>query len=695
MFATDQVPGVHYQSVDAGSPPVAPLRTDIAGFVGIAERGPVDVPVPVESWQQFASWFGRPVPEGYLALAVRGFLENGGRRCWVVRVASDDPLTGHAPAGVLVHGVAGGAPAGTSEPVWRVAAASPGAWGDGLACRLRETRTAQVHTATHDPEGRWSGVPRVAGFERASLVRVTQAGSAQVLLRTVAALDAVSGRLWWVHPEPGAGLPYDAPVVGFDPDRPLLLESVDHLLLVQERGRLVRVHEHLSTVPEHPRYGPRLLGAPASPLDPVTGRSRVAPPEPVVVEELRAAPSAGVTALTTLAVDPAAGRALTGGRAGLSSLREADLVGEPVAVDDDAEAVSRKRRGLRALEEIEEVGLLAVPDVLVHPEEPHLTAPLPSCVPDPCLDEPVVAAVLPPPPAPDLPPVFDLEQVYRVQSEMVLQAERLRDRIALLDAPLEVSLDPTAGVRGVLDWRGRFDTAYAALVWPWLLVGDPLAEGPGGGSGGPGRDGLRLLPAAGHVAGLVAATDLETGCHRAPANRPVRWALGPSLTVGEEQHAVLNSAGVDVLRTVGGRGLRLLGSRTLSSDPDWRQLPVRRLVSMVEEALETGLQWAVFEPNGFLTRARATMTATFLLDSLHEAGMLAGRVPEESFYVRCDLDNNPPEQREQGQLVVEVGVAPAQPFEFVVLRVGRVGASLEVREAGSWTPAGAGVGTGA
>jgi phage tail sheath protein FI len=107
-------------------------------------------------------------------------------------------------------------------------------------------------------------------------------------------------------------------------------------------------------------------------------------------------------------------------------------------------------------------------------------------------------------------------------------------------------------------------------------------------------------------------------------------------------------------------------------------------MSMIEKALGIALQWAVFEPNGFLTRARATMTATFFLDALHEAGMLAGATPEESFYVRCDLDNNPSEQRDLGELVIEIGVAPAQPFEFIVLRVGRVRDSLEVRDSGSW-----------
>lgn len=662
MFATDQAPGVYYQAVDAGSPPVTPLRTDITAFVGIAERGPVDVPVPVESWQQFVSWFGGPTPVGYLALAVRGFLENGGRRCWVVRVASDDPLTGRAASALTLSDASG--------PVWRVSASSPGGWGDQLTLVVRETNRSQVLTSATDPDGRWCAVPRVAGFARATLVRVTQDGSPQVLLHTVAAVDPIAGRLHWVHPEPGAGLPYDAPVRGFEPNRPLLLETVAYRMLVSERGRLLRVHDEVSTVPESARYGPALLLAIAAPLDPVTGEGRVAAPEPVVVEELRA----GAPALVSLVVDAAASIRLSGGRDGLAPLAVADFVGEPFAADDDAETLLRKRRGLRAVEQVSEVGLLAVPDILVHPEEPHPIAPLPPCVPDPCLDLP--SSQLPPVPdtVPDLPPVFGVEDVYRVQAEMVLQCEQLRDRFALLDPPLEVALDSTAGIRGVLDWRSRFDSEFAALTYPWLVVADP--------NGNPGD--LRLLPAAGHVAGLVAATDLETGCYHAPANRQLSWVIGPSVRVGEEQHAVLNVAGVNVARTVGARGLRLLGARTMSSDPDWRFVNVRRLMSMIEKALEIALQWAVFEPNGFLTRARATMTATFFLDALHEAGMLAGATPEESFFVRCDLDNNPAEQRDLGELVIEIGVAPAQPFEFIVLRVGRVRDSLEVRDTAAW-----------
>ena len=667
MLTTDAAPGVRYEAVDATGPRVTPLRTDIAAFVGIAERGPVDLPVPVESWQQFTSWFGGCTAAGYLAYVVRGFLENGGRRCWVVRVASDDPLVGAAAAATTLFGPHG--------PVWRVRASSPGDWGNQVTLSLRERRRAQVHSSQGDGNGGWSEVSSTSGFATGSLVRVSQAG-APTRWHVVALPDAATGRLHWLHPDAALRLPGEQPLTGVDPARPVLLESVDYQLLVSERGRLLRSYDGLSLVPGTARYGPTALPALRAPLDPRTGMTDSGAPEPVVLEELRPEPHSP----TGLTVDPVAALRLTGGRPGLAALGLRDLVGEPGGPDEDDHAAAVKRRGLRAVEQVREVGLLACPDVHVRPFEPIVSAPLPACVPDPCLDEPGLPAAPEGDPVDEQPPSLTLATVYRVQAEMVAQCERLADRFALLDAPY-ACLDPGQGLRSVLDWRNRFDTSYASLTYPWLRVLDP--------AGGAGA--VRLLPPSGHVAGIVAATDLAVGVHRAPANRTVEWTLGASGNVPEEHHALLNANGVNVLRTVGGRGLRLLGARTLSSDPDWRYLNVRRLMSMVAEALELALRWAVFEPNGLLTRARATMSATVLLDGLAEAGMLAGQTPEESFFVRCDLDNNPPEERAVGRLLVEVGVAPAQPFEFVVLRVGQVSDALEVQETPGWlTPAGAG-----
>jgi uncharacterized protein len=652
-------PGVYHQTVDAGAPAVTPFRTDITGFVGIAERGPIDLPVPIQSWRQFASWFGEFTGSGYLAYAVRAFFENGGRRCWVVRVASRDAAAGAAGASTVVANAAG--------PAWRIRASSEGTWGDALTFTVRERNPAQVIAIDTDPDGSFTVVPSTSGFRRGTHVRISQAGTATAGWKVVSDVDPHRGRLYWRHPDAARALPYDGPLTGFDLGAPMVLRSIEYALAAYEAGRLIRFYDGLSLVAENDGYGPARLSPPRPAFDPATGAFVARPPEPVVIEEIRD----DRTDLRGLDVDP--GRVLhgTGGRDGLGALAVRDFVGEPVALDDGPEASAHKRRGLRALEEISEVGLIAVPDAQVRPIVVNAIAPPEPCVADPCIDQPV-PDVMPVPGGPaEQPPSFGPEELFLIQSEMVLQCELKRDRFALLDAPVDASNDPLQGIRGVVEWRSRFDTKYAALYFPWVRVLDPLS------AGGP----TRLVPPSGHVAGTVAGTDLAIGVHKAPANRRIEWAVDASVAVDDEQHGILNSAGINALLATGGRGLRVQGARTMSSDQHWRFVNVRRLISMIEKALETALQWAVFEPNEALTRARATMSITIFLLELHEAGMLAGATPDESFVVRCDLDNNPAAERDLGRLIVEIGVAPSKPFEFVLLRVGRVRDSLEVTDA--------------
>ena len=244
--------------------------------------------------------------------------------------------------------------------------------------------------------------------------------------------------------------------------------------------------------------------------------------------------------------------------------------------------------------------------------------PPPPCIPDPCIENP------PPlrPPVPrgpaELPPTFETDELFLIQSEMVLQCERLRDRFALLDPPYDASTERARPASAAsVEWRARFDTKFAALYFPWVKVVRPAVR--------PGAGATRLVPPSGHVAGVVAGTDLEIGVHKAPANRRHRVGRGRERRVGDEEHGILNANGINALRTTGGRGLRVQGARTVSSDPDWRFVNVRRLISMIEKALEIALQWAVFEPNDVFTRARATMSVTIFLLGLHERGMLGGR----------------------------------------------------------------------
>lgn len=648
-------PGVYYQAIDAGGPAVTPLRTDIIGFAGLAERGPVDLPVPVTSWRQFVSWFGDVIPAGFLAYAVRGFFDNGGSRAWVVRVASNDPVAGAAPATTDVGNGVG--------PVWRIAASTPGAWGNRLTLNLREINRIQLTTTGTDPRGRWSEVPGVSGLAVNDEVRLTQPGGPPVW-RVVAAIDPVNSRVWWVPPD-GPRRGYHLPVIGLDRTASMVLESVEYRAVVSESGRPVGLYDRLSLVPENTGYGPLVLGGVRPPVDPVTRTAAWQPPASIMVEDLRS----DITDLRGLVLESRTEATLAAGRSGLSLLSVDDFVGQPVAPDDGPVVVALKRRGLRALEDVAEVALVAVPDALVRPEPPRPTPP-PRCVPDPCVDRADLITTRPVPDV-DAPPLFTDEQVYAVQAAVVEQCERLRYRFALLDPPYPAATDEAEGLRGVLDWRARFDTAFAALAHPWLSVLDPLD--PTGAT-------TRLVPPSGHLAGVYAAGDLETGVHRAPANRLLQWALAASVQIDDTRHGLLNDAGVNVLRTIPGRGLRAMGARTVSSDPDWQFVNVRRLISMVEKALDISLQWVVFEPNDVLTRARVTLSVTGFLLSLHERGMFAGATPEESFYVACDETNNPQRERDLGQLLVEIGIAPAVPFEFVVVRVGRVQDSLRVKE---------------
>jgi phage tail sheath protein FI len=150
--------------------------------------------------------------------------------------------------------------------------------------------------------------------------------------------------------------------------------------------------------------------------------------------------------------------------------------------------------------------------------------------------------------------------------------------------------------------------------------------------------------------------------------------------MNDEIHGVLNTLGVNAIRALPGRGLRVMGARTVSSDPSWRYVPVRRFILMVMKAVDVATQWAVFEPNNIETRERIRLSLTVYLATIWERGQLAGASIEEAFFVKCDGDNNTPDDAANGRLIVDVGVAPAIPFEFVVVRVWRTGNELEIAE---------------
>ena len=309
---------------------------------------------------------------------------------------------------------------------------------------------------------------------------------------------------------------------------------------------------------------------------------------------------------------------LEGGADGLTDLGPDDFIGHDGGPGD--------RRGLLGLMVHEEGDLLAMPDLCWAAE--HSAR-------------------------------FRSERDFEaVQDAAVSVCERSAHRIALLDAPRLTPEERKAGLSPfdkTLRWRRQFDSAHAVAYFPWLVVLD------GGGS--------RSVPPSGHVAGIIARSDQEHGVHKAPANEVVDGIVDLDVLLQDGHLALLNDAGVNCTRPFGARGLRVWGARTCSSDPEWRYLNVRRVVSSISAAVEAGTQWAVFESNGPRLWKRVSRLVVGFLTTLRERGMLVGETPEDAFFVQCDGETNAPEDVDRGMLVTRIGLAVTRPVEFIVFRL--------------------------
>jgi phage tail sheath protein FI len=250
---------------------------------------------------------------------------------------------------------------------------------------------------------------------------------------------------------------------------------------------------------------------------------------------------------------------------------------------------------------------------------------------------------------------IDMKGVQAVQQAVIDYCENVQYCFAILDCP------PGLMPQEMKEWRNtvNYDSTRAALYYPWIEIADM--------TGSNGR--TRLVPPSGHIAGIYGRTDGTRGVHKAPANEIVRGSLGLEVQVTKGEHDILNPIGVNVIRSFPGRGIRVWGARTLSSDPSWRYINVRRLFNMVAESIERGTQWVVFEPNDQNLWARVRRDASAFLTMVWRSGALFGTTPEQAFYVKCDAETNPPESRDLGQLIIEIGLCPVKPAEFVIFRL--------------------------
>lgn len=752
-------PGLHVARVTRVPP--APVRLDVAGFVGIAARGPLGRAEVLEGWPDFVATYGDFQENAYLAYAVRGFFDNGGTRCHVLRVAApalntqtigaqpanrassvladtariragavatlvqssevltdgmqpvertssvmasvlgivagndailkqsgarpvkrgivdvdpvarviswdqpvpddfdltrpmavastamDERLVASVAAGVvewtrpldggfdldkiiqvgLGAGVASGVvPDENGDPLISLSARNPGRWGNDLSVRVT-TRFAGDYLSRElsvpDPTDHLS-LDRVDRLVPGSFVVVSQDGATD--LRTiVASVDSATQRVQLADPMAGFDMAGAA-----DGTRPILLRRHAFAMSVSEAGRLVETHEDLDLPPPD-----------APTQSPVNATSRLI--EIALLPGLndRWIDGQGPSLTRGVAV-------LAGGRDGTAMLVPGDFTG----------SADQPPSGLRLYEDRDEPAALAMPDITLKAQPARVSLTPDPEEPDPCALCPDPLD-LPPPVAPDVlieaTPGFAQSDIEAIQQAMVEHCEARGDRVALLDIPLSDAAE-CLDWPDLIRWRQRFDSSYAVSYFPWIDVADPLDRG--------GRL-LRRVPPSGHVLGQFARADSDAG-RAAPANQRLEWTAATACAVDDARHGMLNERGINAITARPGRGIRIMGARTLSSQPGWKQLTVRRLFIRLKRTFRRELAWAVFEPANRLFEQRIIGSIEGLLELEWQAGNLVGTKAEDAFQVAVDRDAA---AVDNGEFVVLIGIAPALPAEFVLLRL--------------------------
>ncbi|MAU12354.1 MAG: phage tail protein [Anaerolineaceae bacterium] len=303
---------------------------------------------------------------------------------------------------------------------------------------------------------------------------------------------------------------------------------------------------------------------------------------------------------------------MAGGNDGAQPLVPADYIGTYNAIIQtpqfpETEPLGRSN-GLRAIEMVDEVAILVVPDEVRNGLE-------------------------------------------TLSDNVINQCESLKDRFGVVSGVQGQSNVTNVGVTN--------DTSYAAYYYPWIRIYDAAFNT------------TRLVPPSGHIAGIMARTDITRGVHKAPANEVVRSARNLEFPVTAAMQDILNPQGINCIRDFrsDGRGIRLWGARTMSSDGMWKYVNVRRLFIFVEESIIEGTQWVVFEPNDYGTWGDVTRTITSFLNGVWRSGALLGRTQQEAFFVRCDRTTMTQDDIDNGRLICYIGIAPVKPAEFVIFRI--------------------------
>ncbi|MBA3441621.1 MAG: phage tail sheath family protein [Pyrinomonadaceae bacterium] len=650
------------------------VRMDVCAFVGVAPRGPARVPVvnekwlddrpcveperprsrtvaqAVESFDEYRNLYGAFEGPGLLPYAVAAFFEQGGRRAYIARIVPDynDPP---ANSGGVAKGNVPGVQT-TAGPLL-LCARNEGRWGNRLRASLEfsvRPLSFERSTATGLTLGADVDLPSGA------LLRITLPSGARIL-RFIANVieegraETAGTILQATFDQPSGAIPEAVEVVE------------GRLHLDDGEGRAER-HERLGLSSLHPRWMATVLCYESQLIFPDSTwiDADILPDNPDLVVD---------TPPTLPLCEDGTPSQFCDGEDRYADITPEDFFDSSWTLGDDEPG-----SGIHALTQLSDLSLLVVPDLYspgpLTPTE-SIFDPISLAGPDfeRCVD------VLPKNPMQGKNSVSDLEglrldprlpddllRIAGLQTDLVKFAEQMSSFVALLDVP------PGLNQRKILAWRAPFSSSYAAAYHPWLTVARRDDQ----------RDTLIRVPPSAVAAGIIARQELASGVQHGPANVIAAEIVSLDDAVSPARHDELHQLGINVyLRERD--GIRLTAARTLSRDPAYRQLSVRRLMVMLRRTLEQKTQWIVFEPNNSSLRSEVRHLLAGYLRQLFQAGAFRGATEEEAFFVRCDETLNPQRIIDAGQLITEVGVAPAEPLEFIVLRLSHDGdGTLTVKE---------------
>jgi phage tail sheath protein FI len=623
-------PGVFVEEVSFRAKSIEGVSTTTTGFVGATRYGPIDIePEIVTSLVEFERAYGGKAKldfsdggemDNYMWNAVRAFFEEGGKRTYVARAytpATNDPLSGYSVADTATGG---GSPPDQLD--FAVRARFPGKAGDGrvtFTLALGQNRLARNPDDTVSLKGSanrdvvWVGAP-VNGFR---LLLWDELNRVWKLSEGDDDLDLAT-ELAPLFPAPADPMvdPLDVRIV-------TVSVMVEPLL-----GDLPTfVAAELPLDPFHERGGaPDSLFAYFSETPASLSRARTIP---IVIGAFA---SHGLDVLddlrdlhdfdlATSPVEAALDDALLDAES--SSVARSVVVrltgGNdgaiplPAAYEGETNATTNRSSGLVAFEALEDISIVAAPGGMVT-ETPRSRA--------------IIAG-------------------------LIGHCERMRYRIAVVDSAKGQTISEVRALRAL------YDSSHAAFYYPWVRILDPLT----------GQE--NHYPPCGFVAGIYARNDTNRAVYKAPANEVVTLAIGFETLLNKAHQEVLNPEGINCFRFFEGRGMRLWGARTMSSDPEWKYVNLRRYFAYLERSIDKGTQWAVFEPNGEALWANVRSTVQDFLLNEWQNGALLGDKPDKSYFVKCDRSTMSQNDLDNGRLVCLVGVAPLRPAEFVIFRIGQ------------------------